>query len=76
MPWEPASDGRWHSTALGLSFAPLGSLLRVYDGAGHLIPVIGEQGRMLAERDRRIAENQRYIAELEAEITRLRNAEP
>jgi Uma2 family endonuclease len=83
--WEPGPDGRWHSTALALSFAPLGSLLRVYDGEGTLIPLISEQGRMLAERDRRIAEDKRQLAErdrrhavdqqriadLEAEIKRL-----
>jgi Uma2 family endonuclease len=78
VPWEPGPDGRWHSMALGLSFAPLGSLLRIYDGAGTLIPLISEQGRMLAERDRRIAERDRRhvddlqrIADLEAEIKRL-----
>jgi Uma2 family endonuclease len=66
VPWEPESDGRWHSTALALSFAPLGALLRIYDGGGTLIPLITEQGRMLAERDRR-------IVALEAEIKRLRD---
>jgi Uma2 family endonuclease len=72
VPWEPEADGRWHSAALGLSFAPLGILLRIYDANGTLIPLITEQGRMLAERDRLHADDQRRIAELEAEIKRLR----
>jgi Uma2 family endonuclease len=80
VPWEPQADGRWHSTALGISFAPLGSLLRIYDGEGTLVPLITEQALLLADRDRRIAEQDRRhaedrqrIADLEAEIKRLRD---
>ena len=38
-PWQPAEDGRWHSQALGISFAPQGFLLRVYDHDGVLVPL-------------------------------------
>jgi hypothetical protein len=79
VPWQPEGDGRWHSAALGVSFAPLGSLLRLYDGTGTLVPSITEQALQLAERDRRIAADQRRLAEqdqriaaLQAEIEHLR----
>ncbi len=62
--WEPEADGRWHS-ALGISFAPQGMLLRVYDHEGRLVPLSMEFDAMLAERDRR-------LAELETELRRLR----
>jgi Uma2 family endonuclease len=62
--WEPEADGRWHS-ALGISFAPHGMLLRVYDHDGNLVPLSLEFDEMLAERERR-------VAELEAEVRRLR----
>ncbi|HEY8600264.1 MAG TPA: Uma2 family endonuclease [Thermomicrobiales bacterium] len=85
IPWEPEADGRWHS-ALGIAFTPQGSLLRVYDQDGQLVPTgpelrhqIAEQERRLADRDRRLADRERRIADrdrriaaLEAELRRLR----
>jgi hypothetical protein len=62
--WEPEAGGRWHS-ALGVSFAPHGMLLRVHDHDGNLVPLSREFDGMLKERDRR-------VAELEAELRRLR----
>ena len=50
VPWLPASDGRWHST-LGVSFAPQGALLRVYDHDGRLVPLTTEFDAMLAARE-------------------------
>jgi len=80
-PWEPEADGRWHSSVLGVSFRPQGTLLRVYDGQGVLLPTISEQTRriqeqerLLAEQARRTDEQARRIAELEAELQRLRGA--
>jgi Uma2 family endonuclease len=54
IPWEPEGDGRWHS-ALGVSFAPQGMRLRVYDHAGQLVPSSNEFDAMLAERDQELA---------------------
>jgi Uma2 family endonuclease len=77
-PWEPEADGRWHST-LGVSFAPQGMLLRVYDHDGRLVPLTTEFDAMLIERERALAEQLRRSAEqdqrlaaLEAELRRLR----
>jgi Uma2 family endonuclease len=77
-PWEPEADGRWHS-ALGVSFAPHGRLLRVYDHEGQLVPRTTELDAMLTARDRELAEQLRRSAEqeqrlaaLEAELRRLR----
>jgi hypothetical protein len=56
--WLPdPATGRWHS-ALGVSFAPQGLLLRVYDPDGSLIPTMDE------------LENE--IVALQAELRRLR----
>jgi Uma2 family endonuclease len=71
IPWLPEDDGRWHST-LGVSFAPQGPLLRVYDHDGRLVPLTTEFDAMLAERDREVAERDRRLAVLEAELRRLR----
>lgn len=77
-PWLSESDRRWHS-GLGVSFAPQGTLLRVYDHDGNLVPLSVEFDAMLMERDRRNAEADRRNAELsqrnaelEAELRRLR----
>jgi len=77
-PWDPAADGRWHSM-LGISFAPHGRLLRVYDHEGRLVPRTTELDAMLTARDRKLAEQLRRSAEqdqrlatLEAELRRLR----
>lgn len=71
-PWLPdAVTGRWHS-ALGVSFAPQGVLLRVYDPAGNLVPDNDDMDDLLASRDAQLAEYQERIAELEAELRRQR----
>ncbi len=64
-PWmaDPAT-GRCHS-ALGISFAPQGVLLRVYDPDGNIVPDNDDMDDLLAARDAR-------IAELEAELRRQR----
>ena len=38
-PWPQSDDGRWHSQTLGISFAPQGFLLRVFDHDGELVPL-------------------------------------
>ncbi len=77
-PWLADADGRWHST-LGVSFAPQGSLLRVYDHEGRLVPLSTEFDAMLtarereaAARDQRLAAQDQRLAELEAELRCLR----
>ncbi len=57
-PWLPDERGHWISDALGVSFAPQGPLLRVYDQAGRLMPLY--------------AEAIDTIAALQAELRRLR----
>jgi Uma2 family endonuclease len=78
-PWLPEADGRWHSQALGVSFAPQGFLLRVYDQEGQLVPLSSEtraENRRLralaAEAAAREAERERRIAALEAQLRELR----
>lgn len=66
-PWVPGADGRWHSEALGISFAPQGFLLRVYDQDGNLVPTSEEMADMLDERGRRIAELEARLRELRGE---------
>jgi Uma2 family endonuclease len=76
--WEPDVQWRWPS-ALGISFAPQGLRLRVFDEAGILIPDVealdegfNELARALqAERERRTIQD-REIARLLAENARLR----
>jgi Uma2 family endonuclease len=74
VPWEPEADGRWHSN-LGVSFAPQGARLRVYDHAGHLVPLSVELDELLTESNRVLAAERRRNAALEAEIRRLRGEE-
>lgn len=62
IPWEPEADGRWHST-LGVSFAPQGMLLRVYDHEGQLVPLSTEFDAMLTEREHALADQLRRSAE-------------
>lgn len=76
--WQPAADGRYHSS-LGIAFQPHGELLRIYDHKGQLVPLSTEFDAMLtAERSLRDAERlereaqERRIAVLEAELQRLR----
>ena len=75
-PWLPdPATGRWHS-ALGISFAPRGVLLRVYDAAGAIVPDNDDMDDLLAalqaERERERAEAAARIAELEAQLRRQR----
>ena len=67
-PWLPDERGHWVS-ALGISFAPRGVLLRVYDAAGQPVPNNDDMDDLLD--DLRDA-SQREIAALRAEIRRLR----
>jgi Uma2 family endonuclease len=72
IPWEPAANGRWVSETLGISFAPQGFLLRVYNQNGMLVPLYGELHDQLAEERRQRAEEHHRLAALEAEVRRLR----
>jgi Uma2 family endonuclease len=69
VPWLPDPvTGRWHS-ALGISFAPEGVRLRVYDSAGNVVPDNDEMDDLLeAQR----LEYEARIAALEAELRRQR----
>ncbi len=58
--WPAARDGRWHSRVLSVSFQPEGTLLRVLDSKGVLMPHLGEQARRIAELE---AENRRLRGE-------------
>jgi Uma2 family endonuclease len=61
--WLPDSNtGRWHS-ALGISFAPQGVLLRVYDPDGNIVPDNDDMDEIVAAQRER-------IAALEAELRR------
>jgi hypothetical protein len=64
---------------LGISFAPQGVLLRVYDPDGNIVPdnddmdeILAARDALLAEREREMAEQLARIAELEAELRRQR----
>jgi Uma2 family endonuclease len=74
VPWEPEEDGRWHS-ALGIAFAPLNLLLRIWDGAGRLLPTNRELAEMLDARERELSARDREIAALREELRRLRGAD-
>lgn len=65
-PWPADANGRWVSAALGIAFEPRGILLRVYDQAGGLVPLVGEVARELARREQE-------IAALREELRRLRS---
>jgi Uma2 family endonuclease len=51
--WEPGPSGRYES-ALGVSFAIEGSLLRVYDRRGELMRSYSERRVLLAEQERQL----------------------
>ncbi len=71
-PWEPEADGRWHClTPPGLSFAPRGLWLEVWDAQGQPVPRISEERRLRREAERRQADAERRVAELEALLQRL-----
>ena len=58
-PWLPdPATGRWHS-ALGISFAPQGVLLRVYDPDGNIVPDNDDMDDLLAAREALLAERER-----------------
>lgn len=73
-PWEAEADGRWHSAALGIAFAPRGLLLRVYDQDGVLVPITEELADLADEHRRQLAERDRRLAALEEELHRLRGS--
>ena len=65
-PWLPDARGHWVSQELGgVSFAPQGFLLRVYDEFGELLPIVEE----LDDENQRLTAR---LAALEAELRRLR----
>lgn len=67
-PWLPDPEtGRWHS-ALGISFAPQGIMLRVYDAAGELIPDNDDMDLILADREAMLAEQGAQLAEQREEL--------
>lgn len=68
-PWLPEADGRWHS-ALGISFAPEGVQLRLYDAQGQLIPNNEDMDDILAASEAELAASAARIAELEAQLRR------
>jgi Uma2 family endonuclease len=79
VPWLPEADGRWHSRSLGVSFAPQGFLLRVYDQDGQLLPIteeLDDQNRQLLAENRQLVdladEQARQLAALAEELRRLR----
>lgn len=85
LPWGPELNGHWASRALGISFAPHGFLLRVYDQKGQLVPLSAEsraqnaelraQNQRLSdlanEASARVAEQERRAAEQALQIATL-----
>lgn len=70
--WDPNSNGHWTSTTLGVSFEPRGTLLRVYNQEGNLVPIVTEFADILADRDRQLEERDQRLSALEAELRGLR----
>jgi Uma2 family endonuclease len=70
--WLPEADGRWHSRALGISFAPLGLLLRVYGPDGELVPNNEDMDALLAASRREAAERDEELAAMRRENEELR----
>ena len=69
-PWLPdPATGRWHS-ALGISFVPRGTLLRVYDPDGNVVPDNDDMDNLLTEREAQLAARDARIAELEEVLRR------
>ncbi len=54
----------------------VGELERVYDQEGRLVPLVEETADLLGERERQLGEREWRIAILEAELRRLRGADP
>ena len=72
-PWLPDDRGHWVSDALGVSFAPQGPLLRVYDQDGSLMPLYAEAIDTIVAREREIAAREHEIATQDREIAALQN---
>lgn len=70
--WEPEPDGRWHSAALGVSFAPQGLWLRLFDQEGQLVSNIREINRERQQLERVNRDQAAELAALRAELRRLR----
>lgn len=71
-PWLPdPATGRWHS-ALGISFAPQGLRLRVYDSDSRLIPTIEELADKLTALTAKPSALRAEYSALQAELCRLR----
>jgi len=65
-PWEAETDGRWHCmTPPGLSFAPQGLWLGVWDAQGQPVERISEERRLRRIAERRLAEAERLKTEAE-----------
>lgn len=72
VPWLPDPDtGRWHS-ALGISFAPQGILLRVYAPDGTLIRTRAELAAALRAQAQQAEVQAQELEALRAELRRLR----
>jgi Uma2 family endonuclease len=76
--WLPGAHGRWESAALGISFLPAGSRLRIYDQQGLLVPTRLErsaEARRLLEQNSQLASQNSQLAnqnsQLAVERTRL-----
>jgi Uma2 family endonuclease len=78
-PWEAEADGRWHClTSPGLSFAPQGLWLEVWDAQGQPVPRVSEERhrRRIAEQQAEMERQQRLDAErLQAEAEQQAEAE-
>jgi len=57
---------------LGVSFEPRGTLLRVYNQEGNLVPIVTEFADILADRDRQLEERDQRLSALEAKLRGLR----
>jgi Uma2 family endonuclease len=63
--WRPGTDGRYHTSVLGISLQPDGALLRIFDPQGNPVPYPHENAH--AARNLR-----QEMAALRAELERLR----
>ena len=86
VPWLPAEDGWWYSTALGVSLQPVRHFLSMRDRDGREIPatrtvhiLVEEKERLLVAKERLLVEERRRYEEerrlrlaIEEELRRLR----
>jgi len=72
--WRPADDGRYHS-AVGLSFAPDGPLLRAFEANGLPVPYPEELVGDIDVRDQQIRARDQEITHLRSELDRLRGSQ-